>query len=118
MGAQIVIAVDVGASLSARVMTSLDVLVQSQAITSRELVRLKLELMHQRLGESLVIIRPVVDRIRMFQLRQLDLPIREGERATVEKLDCIKGIIQKCSSRGAQARGMMPPSLRDSPYLS
>lgn len=97
MGAQIVIAVDVGASLNARVMTSLDVLVQSQAITSRELVRLKLELMHQRLGESLVVIRPVVDRIRMFQLRQLDLPIREGERATLEKLDLIKEIIQKRS---------------------
>lgn len=98
MGAQIVIAVDVGASLNARVMTSLDVLVQSQAITSRELVRLKLELMHQRLGENLVVIRPGVDRIRMFQLRQLDLPIREGERATVEKLDLIKEIIQKRSS--------------------
>ncbi len=98
MGAQIVIAVDVGASLNARVMTSLDVLVQSQAITSRELVRLKLELMRQRLGENLIIIRPGVDRIRMFQLRQLDLPIREGERATVEKLELIKEIIQKHSS--------------------
>ncbi len=98
MGAQIVIAVDVGASLNARVMTSLDVLMQSHVITSRELVRLKLELMHQRLGENLIIIRPEVDRIRMFQLRQLDLPIREGERATVEKLSLIREIIQKHSS--------------------
>lgn len=99
MGAEIVIAVDVGASLNARVMTSLDVLVQSQAITSRELVRLKLALMHERLGDNLIVIRPAVDRIRMFQLRQLDLPIREGERATLEKLEPIKALIQRRSSR-------------------
>lgn len=97
MGAQVVIAVDVGASLNARVMTSLDVVVQSQAITSRELVRLKLELMRQRLGESLVVIRPRVDQVRMFELRELDLPIREGERATLAQIDLIKGIIQKRS---------------------
>jgi len=97
MGAQIVIAVDVGASLNSRVMTSLDVLVQSQAITSRELARLKLEIMRSRLGDNLIVIRPVVDRIRMFQLRQLDLPIREGERVTLEKLDLITTIIQKNS---------------------
>ncbi len=99
MGAEIVIAVDVGASLNARVVTSLDVLVQSQAIMSRELVRLKLELMHRRLGGNLIVIRPAVDRIRMFQLRQLDLPIREGERATLEKLEPIKALMQKRSSR-------------------
>ncbi len=97
MGAQIVIAIDVGASLNARVMTSLDVLIQSQAITSRELVRLKLELMRQQLGAKLIVIRPAVDRIRMFQLRQLELPIQEGERATLEKLDLIKEVIEKNS---------------------
>lgn len=98
MGAQIVIAVDVGASLNARVMTSLDVLIQSQAITSRELVRLKLELMRQQLGARLIVIRPAVDQIRMFQLRQLELPIQEGERAALEKLDLIKEVIEKNSS--------------------
>lgn len=98
MGAQIVIAIDVGASLNARVMTSLDVLMQSQAITSRELVRLKLELMRQQLGANLIVIRPAVDRIRMFQLRQLELPIQEGERATLEKLGLIKEVLEKNSS--------------------
>jgi len=106
LGAQIVIAVDVGASLNSRVMTSLDVLVQSQAITSRELARLKLEIMRARLGENLIVIRPAVDRIRMFQLRQLDLPIREGERATVEKLDLITTIIQK----NAESQPVAPPA--------
>lgn len=98
LGAELVIAVDVGASLNARVTTSLDVLVQSQAITSRELVRLKMELMGQRLGSKLIVIRPAVDHIRMFQLRQLELPIREGERATLEKLDLIREIIDRHSS--------------------
>lgn len=97
MGAEIVIAVDVGAPLNPHVTTSLDVLIQSNAITSQELVRLKLELMHQRLGEKLIIIRPRVDRIKLFQLRQLDLPIREGEYATSEKLSLIKEIIAKHS---------------------
>lgn len=98
MGAELVIAVDVGAALNPHVITSLDVLIQSNAITSQELVRLKLELMRQRLGEKLIVIRPRVDRIRIFQLRQLDLPIQEGERATAEKLSLIKEIIAKYSS--------------------
>jgi NTE family protein len=98
MGAQIVIAVDVGAPLNPHVMTSLDVLIQSNAITSQELVRLKLELMRQRLGEKLIVIRPRVDRIRIFQLRQLDLPIQEGEQATVEKLGLIREVIAKYSA--------------------
>lgn len=98
MGAEIVMAVDVGAALNPHVITSLDVLIQSNAITSQELVRLKLELMRQRLGEKFIIIRPRVDRIRIFQLRQLDLPVQEGERATAEKLSLIKEIIAKHSS--------------------
>lgn len=97
MGAEIVIAIDVGAALNSHVLTSLDVLIQSNAITSQELVRLKLELMRQHLGEKLIVIRPRVDRIKLFQLRQLDLPIREGEHATSEKLSLIKEIIAKYS---------------------
>ncbi len=98
MGAEIVIAVDVGAPLNPQVMTSLEVLIQSQAIMSQELVRLRLELMRQRLGEKLIVIRPRVDRIRLFQLRQLDLPIQEGERATLEKLSLIHETIAKYSA--------------------
>ena len=98
MGAEIVIAVDVGAPLNPHVITSLDVLIQSNAITSQELVRLKLELMRQRLGEKLIVIRPRVDRIKIFQLRQLDLPIQEGERAAAEKLSLVKETIAKYSS--------------------
>lgn len=98
LGADIAIAVDVGAAPNAGVTTSLDVLIQSQAITSRELVRLKMELMRQRLGAKLIVIRPAVDRVRMFQLRQLELPIQAGERATLESLDLIEEIIQKNST--------------------
>ncbi len=98
MGAEIVIAVDVGAPLNPHVITSLDVLIQSNAITSQELVRLKLELMRQRLGEKLIVIRPRVDRIKILQLRQLDLPIQEGERAAAEKLSLVKETIAKYSS--------------------
>ncbi|MDW8031581.1 MAG: patatin-like phospholipase family protein [Candidatus Bipolaricaulota bacterium] len=97
MGAEIVIAVDVGAPLNPHVTTSLDVLIQSNAITSQELVRLKLELMRQRLGERLIVIRPRVDRIKLFELRQLDLPIYEGERATAENLGLIQEIVAKYS---------------------
>jgi hypothetical protein len=44
------------------------------------------------------VIRPRVDRIRIFQLRQLDLPIQEGEQATVEKLGLIREVIAKYSA--------------------
>lgn len=93
LGADVVIAVDVGAGLNPCVSTSIEVMIQSQAIISRELTRLKLEMMRARLGERLIIVRPAVEHVRMYQLRELERPIKEGERATLEKLDAIRALV-------------------------
>lgn len=103
LGAEIVIAVDVGAGLNPQVHTSIEVMIQSQAIISRELTRLKLELMGERLGERLVVIRPAVEWIRMVQLREIERPAQEGERALLEKIELIKMLIEKHARTAASA---------------
>ncbi|MCS6902895.1 MAG: patatin-like phospholipase family protein [Candidatus Bipolaricaulota bacterium] len=98
LGAGVVIAVDVGAGLNPHVSTSIEVMIQSQAIISRELTRLKLQMMRERLGERLVIVRPSVERVRMNQLRELEFPIREGERAMLEQIETVKALVAAGSS--------------------
>jgi NTE family protein len=95
LGADIVIAVDVSAALSNHVNTSVDVLVQAQAILSNELARLQLNSMCEKLGERLIVLHPAVDRIKIYSLRQVEPPIQAGAQATLEKIDLIKAAIEK-----------------------
>jgi NTE family protein len=95
LGAEIVIAVDVSAALSHSVQTSIDVLVQSQAILSNELAKVKLQAMRERLGDRLIVVTPAVEHIKIYSLRQFAPAIAAGEQAVLEKIDLIKTSIEQ-----------------------
>lgn len=100
LGADIVIAVDVSAALSHTVQTSVDVLVQSQAILSNELGRVKLQAMRERLSERLIVLHPAVEKIKIYSLKQLDPSISAGELATLEKIEILKKTIASLTVAG------------------
>jgi len=110
LGADIVIAVDVSAALSNQVNTSIDVLVQAQAILSNELARMKLEAMRERLGERLIVLHPAVDRIKIYSLRQVEPPIQAGTNATLGKIDLIKTTIEKLSTTASRESTLRAPA--------
>lgn len=93
LGAEIVIAVDVSAPLAAEVTSSIDVLTQVEAITARELTRVKLERVRERLGERLVVLRPKLDGISMLSLDRVSAAARKGEREIRKYLAQIKALL-------------------------
>lgn len=110
LGADIVIAVDVSAALAGAVHTSVDVLVQAQAILSNELARVKLEMMRARLGERLIVLHPAVDQIKIYSLRQMDPPIHAGEQATLEKIELILKTIERFTVPDVQENSLQNAS--------
>jgi len=95
LGAEVVIAVDVSAPLSQEVTTSIDVLTQAEAITARELVRAKLELVRRELGDRLVILRPRMQEITMLALDQVEAAARAGEEGALKRLPEIEGVLAR-----------------------
>ncbi|MFQ6117884.1 MAG: patatin-like phospholipase family protein, partial [Candidatus Bipolaricaulia bacterium] len=94
LGAEVVIAVDVSAPLAEEVTSSIDVLTQVEAITARELARVKLERARERLGERLVLLRPKLEGISMLSLDRVSAAAREGEREACKHLAQIKALLQ------------------------
>lgn len=91
LGVDLVIAVDVSADLFCpRAITSLEVLFQAESIVLRELTRLRLEALQQRLGERLIVLRPPVQHIKTFDLGELDEPVRAGEEETARHIALIR----------------------------
>lgn len=97
LGAQVVIAVDVGGALAPNVYTSLEVLTQASSVTSRELTRVKLDLMRARLGERLVVLRPSVAGVKMLALHEVATPVRAGEREARARLPAIRAALAAAS---------------------
>jgi len=95
LGAEVVIAVDVSAPLAAEVTSSIDVLTQVEAITARELTRVKLKRAQEQLGERLVVLRPELEGISMLSLDQVSAAAREGERETRKYLEQIKALLHQ-----------------------
>jgi NTE family protein len=121
LGAQIVIAVDVSAALAGAVQTSVEVLVQAQAILSNELARVKLDIMRGRLGDRLIVIRPAVKQIKLYWLDHLEPAIEAGEQATMEKLEDIRQTLSKYSGASAPAttpRQERPPDALEESALT
>lgn len=99
LGAEVVIGVDVGAPITSGAKTSIDVLIQAEAIVLKELTRLKIEATQQKLGERLLVLTPAVERIQTLHLNELDLPIKAGEIEAEQKLPRIKELIQAYSNK-------------------
>jgi len=93
MGADAVLAVDTGAPLDRAVATDLDVLLQSQRATSQHLTKLQLSRARERLGERLLVLRPSVGRIRMFQFEHTKEAIQAGEQVVQAHLDDVRKIL-------------------------
>lgn len=99
LGAEVVIAVEVSAPLAKakEVKNSIDLLTQAETITGRELMRLKLERVREKLGERLILLQPALDRVSMLSLDQVAAAAQAGEREARKHLDRIKALI---SSKG------------------
>lgn len=103
LGADVVIAVDVSSALSTRIDTSLEVIAQASAITSRILMQTQLELMHRRLGSKLVLIQPEVTGIKTLDLNRLDPPLQAGVRAAEAALPDIHRALECASPQPTRA---------------
>ncbi len=93
LGAEVVIAVDVSAPLARGVETSIEVLTQAEAITARELTHLKLELVRERLGERLVLLRPELADVTMLSLDQVEWAAEAGRKEAERHLARIKSLV-------------------------
>jgi len=90
MGADAVIAVDTGASLTRSVRTTLDALLQSQRITSHELTRLQMEKDRQRVDGRFILLRPKVSWITMLAFQHVAEAITAGKEEAYAHMDEIK----------------------------
>ncbi len=102
MGAEVVIAVDAGASLTRRVDTSLEALLQSQRITSEHLSALQLEQVRERVGGRLLLLHPDVNWINMFGFEHVSAAVRAGKE---EVLAHLAEIEELCGIRPAPSVG-------------
>ncbi|MGQ9734622.1 MAG: patatin-like phospholipase family protein [Candidatus Bipolaricaulia bacterium] len=93
LGAEVVIAVEVSSPLAKGVKNSIEVLTQAETITGRELMRMKLERVRERLGERLILLQPALDRVSMLSLDQVAAAARAGEREAWKHLDRIKALV-------------------------
>lgn len=99
MGAEVVIAVDVSTALEKpEALTSVEVLLQAESILLREMTRLRLELLRQRVGSRLFILEPPVQRVKTLALEELEPPIRAGEEETQRRIEEIQALIARYTS--------------------
>ncbi len=92
MGAEAVVAVDTGAPLDRRIETCLDAILQSQRATSQYLTRIQLDLAREHLGDRLIVLRPDVGWMTMFEFEHIADAIQAGVDVTRDRLDDIRAI--------------------------
>ena len=90
LGAEILIAVDTSAPLTRSVKTSLDVLFQSQRITSQHLTALQLTQARDRLDERFLLLHPDVEWITMLAFEHLPEAVQAGKEEALAHMDEIK----------------------------
>ncbi len=91
LGAETVIAVDAGAPMEGmRAKTSLDVMFQSQRITSHALTELQLKEAEERLNGRFILLRPRVSGITMLAFSRLSQAVKAGEEEVLARLPEIR----------------------------
>lgn len=93
MGAEAVLAIDTGAPLDRDVTTCLDALLQTQRVTSTQLTNLQLVHADERLKGHLLVIKPDVGWIRMFEFEHTQDAIQAGKDAVRPRLDDIRVLV-------------------------
>ncbi len=90
LGSEILIAVDTSAPLTRSVKTSLDVLFQSQRITSQHLTALQLAQARDRLDGRFLLLHPDVEWITMLAFEHLPEAVQAGKEEALAHMDEIK----------------------------
>ncbi|MEA1871654.1 MAG: patatin-like phospholipase family protein [Candidatus Bipolaricaulota bacterium] len=90
LGAEILIAVDTSAPLTRSVKTSLDVLFQSQRITSQHLTALQLAQARDRLDGRFLLLHPDVEWITMLAFEHFPEAVQAGKEEALAHMDEIK----------------------------
>ncbi len=99
LGADTVIAVDAGAPMEEmRAKTSLDVMFQSQRITSHALTELQLKEAEEKLNGRFILLRPQVSGITMLAFSKLSQAVKAGEEEVRARLSEIRKL---CGIRAA-----------------
>ncbi len=99
LGADTVIAVDAGAPMEEmRAKTSLDVMFQSQRITSHALTELQLKEAEEKLNGRFILLRPQVSGITMLAFSKLSQAVKAGEEEVRARLPEIRKL---CGIRAA-----------------
>jgi len=93
MGAEVVLAIDTGAPLTRRIETCLDAILQSQRATSKHLTDLQLSRAKECLDNQILVLRPDVGWIKMFEFEHTADAIQAGEQVVRDHLDDIRGIL-------------------------
>ncbi len=91
MGAEVVIAVDAGSPLTGkRTRTSIDVMFQSQRITSQALTELQLKESKEQLNDGLILLKPQVSEITMLSFSKFTQAVKAGREETLARLPEIR----------------------------
>lgn len=98
LGADVVIGVNVSGELLSHVNTSLEVIRQSMSITAQALQQAQLELMHNRLGDKLLVVSPEVGHIKTLALHEIDAPVQSGRAAMEAAIPDIQRILDVVQS--------------------
>ncbi len=94
LGAEAVVAVDVGASLARELRTSLDLLLQSQRIASAQLTTLQLERARRRVAGRFLLLRLDMGEITMLSFDRLPEAVEAGKEAARARLDEIRVLLE------------------------
>ena len=92
-GAEVVIAVDVSAPLEPEPRTVVDILLRSYAITAKELVRVKLIRVRERLGDRLFLIRPEVGHIGVLEFERAQEAMGLGAATARRAIPQLKSLL-------------------------
>jgi NTE family protein len=106
LGANAVIAVDTGAPPTRPAETYIDAILQAQRATSAKLTELQLEFARQRVNGRLLVLRPDVSWIRMFEFHYSHAAIQAGRDVVRAHLDQIHAL---CVARSPLARFRRAP---------
>lgn len=93
LGADFVIAVDVSLPITRGGVSSIEVLMQAEAIMMKELNELKLELLKQKYGKRFILLQPPVDDVKTLLLEEIESPSRAGYQKTEEQVPQIQNLI-------------------------
>jgi NTE family protein len=93
LGADCVIGVDVSLPVSRGGVSSIEVLMQAEAIMMKELTQLKLKTLRLEYKERFLLLEPPVDDVKTLLLEKIESPSRAGYQETERKILEIKALI-------------------------